>query len=537
MPLPLPAVTAWVLCIGFPAPPGPPLHTEIDRLIAAGYPGYDRKAAPIAADDEFLRRVSLDLAGTVPTAAEARAFIADRDPAKRERLIDRLLAGYGYGRRMADHFDVVFMERRPDAKVPRAAWEAYLRESFAGNKSYAVLAREILGADGVDPGARARAKFFLDRKLEPGTVVKDISRVFLGRNIQCAQCHDHPNVEAFKQSEYYGLLAFLNRTFLFPSAEAAGAVIAEKADGEVTFVSVFDPAKKQKGTPPRVRGLDPVADPPAVKGKEYKVAPGPNVRPVPAYSRRARLAEAVTSPKNPAFARTAANRLWALMTGRGLVHPLDMDHPDNPPSHPELLALLADRFAAANYNVKWLLREIALSKTYQRSSEGPADAPEDRYLAAAVKPLSPEQFAYAMLQATGFADAERRALGAAASDAALAAKLAPHVGPFRARFGSRGGEPEDGFTATLDQTLFVKHGGAVRGLCTPRPGNTADRVAKLTDPAAAADELFLSVLTRYPTAGERADVAEFLKASGPPPAAAAEAVWALVAAAEFRFNH
>ena len=528
------AIAAWAVCVSVPAPP---LHTAIDRLIAAGQPDYAQQAAPIASDAEFLRRVTLDLTGTIPTAAEARTFLADADPKKREKLIDRLLGGYGYGRRLAQHFDVTFMERRPDAKVPHGAWEEYLRSAFAANKPYDQLARELLSADGTDPTTRAQAKFFLDRKLEPNVVAKDVGRVFLGRNLQCAQCHDHPNVEVYKQDEYYGLLAFLNRTYLFPNAEAATAVIAEKADGEVTFVSVFDPKKAQKGTPPKVRGLDPIADPPVAKGKEYKVAPAKDVRPVPAYSRRAQLAAAVTHPKNRAFARTAANRLWAMMLGRGFVHPLDLDHPANPPSHPELLDLLTDRFAASNYNVKWFLREVALSKTYQRASTGPADAPPDRYLAAALKPLSPEQFAYALLQATGYADAERLAIGKNPTDAALDAKLAPQVAPFRRKFGVGEGQSEDGFVATLDQTLFLKHGGTLRGFTTVRTGNTADRVAKLTDPAAAADELFLSVFTRPPTAEERTDVTEFLKSAGPRPTAAAEVVWALVASAEFRFNH
>jgi hypothetical protein len=534
MPFPLPAALAFAVAVGSPAPP---LHTEIERLIAAGHSNYAHTAVPLATDAEFLRRVTLDLTGIIPTAAEARAFLSDGDPRKRENLIDRLLGSYGYSRRLAQHFDVVFMERRPDAKVPHAAWEEYLRSAFAANKPYDQLAREILAADGTDPASRAPAKFFLDRKLEPNVVAKDVGRVFLGRNLQCAQCHDHPNVEAYKQDEYYGLLAFLNRTYLFPNADAATAVIAEKADGEVSFVSVFDPKKAQKGTPPKVRGLDPIADPTLPKGKEYKVAPAKDVRPVPVYSRRAQLAAAVTHPKNRAFARTAANRLWALMLGRGLVHPLDLDHPDNPPSHPELLDLLTDRFAASNYNVKWFLREIALSGTYQRASTGPTDAPPDRFLVAALKPLSPEQFAYALLQATGYAEAERASLGKNATDAALDAKLAPQVAPFRRKFGASEGQSEDGFLATLDQTLFLKHGGPLRGFTTVRAGNTADRVAKLTDAAAAADELFLSVFTRLPTAEERAEVAEFLKAAGPRPAAAAEAVWALVASAEFRFNH
>ena len=262
----------------------------------------------------------------------------------------------------------------------------------------------------------------------------------------------------------------------------------------------------------------------AVKGKEYAVAPAANVRPVPAFSRREKLAAAVTD--SPVFARAGANRLWALMLGRGLVHPVDLDHTGNPPSHPELLDLLAGEFAGHRFDVKWLLREIALSKTYQRSSEVPAalaDAPADRYLVAPLKPLAPEQLAFAVVQAAGPATA--------AADATAAQVVAA----FRGVFGGRPGEPEDG-SPTLDQTLFLKHGPLVRGLVMPKAGNLADRLAKLSDEAAA-DELFLAVLTRAPTAEERADVVAAVKGAGSRPTAFGELAWALVASAEFRFNH
>jgi hypothetical protein len=519
--------------------PAEPLHVQIDRLIAAGQAGHEKQVAPLASDGEFLRRVTLDLTGTVPTAAEAQAFLADRDPKKREKLIDRLLASPGYARRMSQVFDVLLNERRADSKVPRAAWEDYLRAAFAENRPYDAFARELLAADGVDPKARPAAKFYLERNFEPNLVTRDIARVFLGRNMQCAQCHDHPHIDGYKQADYFGILAFLNRSFLFPNANDAKAVLAEKADGEVNFVSVFDKAKKQSTTLPRVLGGKPVAEPKLEKGKEYKVAPAKDRRPVPAYSRRAQLAKAVTSPDNPAFARTAANRLWALMLGRGIVHPVELDHAGNPPSHPELLDLLTKQFATHKYDVKWLLREIALSRTYQRSSEVPggvSDPPEDRYLVAALKPLTPEQFAFAMSEATGQTELDRKALGAKVTPTALDARAAGVVNSFRRTFGAHEGEHEDGSILTLDQTLFLKNGATVRGLTQPKAGNLAARLAKQPDDQAA-DELFLAVLTRRPTAEERADVAAAVKGAANRPAAFGELVWALVASAEFRFNH
>jgi hypothetical protein len=534
---------ALVLTITGTATAADPMRSRIDARIADGFGDLKKFAAPRAADDEFLRRAYLDLAGTTPTVAELNEFLADSSKDKRQKLIDKLLASPGYARRMAWYFDVMLMERRADGKVPRAAWETYLQAAFAENKPYDALVRELLSDDGADPKTRPAAKFFLDRDFEPHLVTRDIARVFLGRNLQCAQCHDHPTIDDFKQADYYGIQAYLNRSFLFPNAQVATAVIAEKAEGDVNFMSVFDKNKKLNTTLPRMPGGKPVDEPKAEKGKEYKVAPAPNVKPVPTYSRRALLADAMTSADNKPFARNAVNRVWALMMGRGLVHPLEMDHGNNPPSHPELLDELADEFVKHKYDLKWLVREIALSDSYQRSSEAPTgltDPGADRYLVAVLKPLTPEQFAYAVMQATGHTDTERDALkklGPKATEEMLDARLAPRLAPFRAMLGRGGDVTADTFSSTLDQTLFLKYGSAVRGLLPPRPGNLTDRLGKITNPDAVADELFAAVLSRRPTAEERADVAESLKKSADRPKTINELVWALMASAEFRFNH
>lgn len=517
-----------------------PLHQRIDRFIAAGLPNYDAVAAPVANDAEFLRRIALDLAGSIPSAAETRAFLADSSPDKRAKLIDKILAGPEYARRMQEVFDVALMDRRRESKVPNLEWEAFLRTSFAANKPYDELVRDILSSDGANPNTRPAAKFFLERDLEPTIVTRDISRLFLGRNLQCAQCHDHPLVDDYKQEHYYGIQAFFNRAFLYPKADDPKAVIAEKAEGEVNFISVFDPKKVQKTTPPAVPGWKPIGDPKLDKGKEYKVAPTKNVKPVPAYSRLAKLAAAIASDGNPAFRRTAVNRLWALMMGRGLVQPLDYDHTANPASHPQLFEMLADEFAKRKYDVKGLLREIALSKTYQRSSEGSAklaDVAEDRYAVAILKPLSPEQFGYATMQATGLTDVYRNALTDKKNEDALHAKLVQNLGPFLRMYGSRPGETDDGFVSTLDQTLFVKHGGHIRNLIAPRTGSLVERAAKLAEPSRVAEELYLTVYTRLPNDEERRDIEDTLRTATNRTNALTDIVWAMLASAEFRFNH
>src|SRR5262249_1867781 len=150
--------------------------------------------------------------------------------------------------------------------------------------------------------------------------------------------------------------------------------------------------------------------------------------------------------------------LWALMMGRGLVHPLDFDHSNNPPSHPELLALLTEEFIATKFDVRAYLRELALSATYQRSSEAPAGVKEPpRFAVALLKPLSPEQLAWSLMQASGLTDAERKALGTGATEAALYALLNPQTAPVVAAFANSPGTPVN-FDARVEQALFLANG-------------------------------------------------------------------------------
>jgi hypothetical protein len=531
----------FVIALAAPAfADSPPLHERIDRAVAAVEKDYEKNAAPLSTDAEFLRRITLDLTGTIPTATDARAFLKDAASDKRARLIDHLLASPEYARRMQDVFDVMLLERRPDKHVPRAAWQDYLRSSFAENKPWDVLVREILSADGTDPKTRPSAKFYLDREAEPNLLTRDISRLFLGMNLQCTQCHDHPLVASYKQDHYYGIFAFLNRTTLFTDKARNLAVLAEKAEGEVTYQSVFDPKKETKKTTPVVPFGTAIKEPMLEKGKEYEVAPANGVRPVPKFSRRSQLAGQVATKDNVQFRRNIANRLWALLMGRGLVHPLDMDHADNPPSHPELLTLLADEVAATKFDVRHFLREVALSKTYQRSSELPAggkEVPITSLKVARLKPLSPEQLAWSLMQATGLTDAERKALGKNATEATVSAKLAGNVAAVVATFGGKPGQAPGAFEATLDQALFVANGKLVRGWLAPRPGNLTDRLAQLKETDAIAQELYLSVLTRPASDEERKDVADYLKGQKDRGPALQELAWALLASAEFRFNH
>lgn len=354
-----------------------PLPTRIDQMVeAAGTGGL----APVANDAEFVRRAYLDLTGRIPSSTETRAFLDDANPEKRTALVDRLLASPQFAQHMAETFDVMLMERRGDMRVPAVEWRKFLVDSFAANKPWDQLAREILSSDGVEPQLRPAAKFYLDRDGEPNLLTRDISRVFFGMDLQCAQCHDHPLIDDYLQSDYYGVFAFLTRGFIFTDKKDNKQVFyAEKADGEAKFTSVFT---KQAGLMgPRVPGGEYVVEPAFAKGEEYSVAPGDNIRPVPKYSRRMELAKQVTNGSSRQFARNIANRLWAKLLGRGLVEPVDLHHSANPPTHPQLLDLLTDEIIANKFDMRSFLRGVALSRTYQRSFELPA-IPADAAAAA-----------------------------------------------------------------------------------------------------------------------------------------------------------
>lgn len=379
-----------------------PLHQRIDQLVNAAPLG---PIAPVCSDEEFLRRVCLDLNGMTPTGSEAKAFLDDPAPDKRAKLIEKLLASPRFARHLANTFNVSLMERRADTHIPAVEWDRYLYESFLTNKPYDQLVREIIASDGTDPSKRPAAKFFLERLAEPNLLTRDVGRVFLGRDLQCAQCHDSPLVNDFLQSEYYGLQAFVVRTVLFNDEAAKKQILGEKADGDVAFTSVF--TKETGFSAPRIPAGTFVEDPLLPIGEEYTVKPADKVRPVPKYSRRAKLAEAITATNNAPFNRNLANRLWAMMLGRGIVHPLDLHHSDNTPSHPELLDLLAAEVVATKYDVKSIIRQIALTQTYQRSGELPADW------------NAPSQQAAALLATL---DAKQKEIAAAIDQAKEAAK-------------------------------------------------------------------------------------------------------------------
>ena len=344
-----------------------PLREQIDTAVSQ-YQMLSNEN--LATDAEFQRRVYLDLLGTIPSAQETRSFLDDTAADKREQLANRIIADPRLNHRLANVFDVMLMERIVDGQVKSAQWRQYLYDSFVANKPYNILAREILVSNGADPTSRPAARFYLDRAGETNRLTRDVGRMFFGMDMQCAQCHDHPLIDGYFQRDYYGLFAFLNRSHIFTDA-AKKNYFAEKSVGNVSFKSVFTEEAGETG--PHLPGDAPIAEPVHQKIDEYKVRPRANVVTVPTYSRREQLAETATNGKNRAFNRNIANRLWGLMNGRPLVAPVDLQHSGNPPLNPELMSVLETGIVQLNFDVKAFLREVALSKTYQRAYQLESD--------------------------------------------------------------------------------------------------------------------------------------------------------------------
>jgi hypothetical protein len=514
------------------APADEPLNARIDSLIAAKAEGLP--AGSLADNAEFLRRVYLDLAGRIPTVQDVRAFLDDPSPQKRTAAIDRLLNSADYPRRMQELFHVMLMERLGDNDL----WKKYLLDSFAANKPWNEMARDMLRADPQNEATRGAAFFYAKRldhygqnPIDYAGLTRDVGRLFLGVDLRCAQCHDHLFIDDYKQEDFQGLFAFFQNTFL---QDLPGAIVGEKPTTQkVAFMSVFVKVEKQTG--PRLPGSPEIAIPSLKQGEEYLQPPDAKSKSPGTlkFSPLASLAEQLPRADNLAFTRNIANRLWFVMMGRGLVHPLDLSHQANPPSHPELLDLLAQEFAGHGFDIKWLLRELALSQTYQRSSRLPAAGPPpppERFLTALEKRLSAEQLTRSTLEAVGQRERLETADGGKPYIELQARFIKALANPPR--------EAEETFSPSLASALFLLHDTAVLDLLTSRPGNLIDRLDRTTDAKLVADELYLAVLSRMPTDEERSEVAGYLtKHADRRVEALSQLTWALLASTEFCLNH
>jgi len=329
-------------------------------------------ASGLSDDAEFLRRIHLDLTGQLPSAELARAFLAE--PAsveKRQRIIDSLLRSEsGVDFWTMKFADLLLLNGQGEASV---AYHGWLREQIATNAPMDQVARALLTSSG--ELARVGPANFMTLANDPRDLSEHVGRILLGVQIGCARCHAHPS-DRWTQKDYHQWAAY------FARLTREGGVIRVAARGEV------DHPKTGKSMWPKPLG-------------------GAEGQAVPDADRRQELAEWLTAPSNPFFARSLVNRVWKHLLGRGLVEPVDDVRPTNPPTHPELLEALTADFVAHRFDLRHLLRRVVQSRTYQLTSR-PRDGNRvdfQLYSHAYLKPLPAAVFADAVAQVTGVADA------------------------------------------------------------------------------------------------------------------------------------
>ncbi len=504
---------AVVAAVGRPAradePPAAELAAQIDRHVEARLAAEGVRPAEPADDAEFLRRVFIDLHGVVPTAEQAARFLVDPAPDKRSRLVDALLADPRYGEHLADVCQGYLVS--PLADDYRARSERF-RQWLAGRFNTATWDRtaiDILTAAGKLDENPAVSYLIEGRLPRTVTDLTDLaSRYFLGVRLSCAQCHDHP-FTAWTQQDFWGMAAFFTQVQT-PGRPKQVYQLGVRDDPAHTLASL-----RSSGT---LDGF--LARPPTfLGGVEWKAE---NKTPA-----RAALAAWLTAPDNPYFARAMANRTWWRLFGRGLVNPVDDIHAANAASHPELLELLARRFAASGFDLKALTRAIVSSRAYQRTSRAGADD--------------------AGRQAALFGRMSVKVLSAGQLYDSLVAVLGPPAptrgadprAPARfefVQFFSDDGDPDPtAYRRGIPHLLRLMNSGQFAGRGVPAlaaraaaPGRSADDVA---------GDLFLAVLSRRPTADERRLFSAHVARAGSLDAAARELAWALLMTSEFSLNH
>jgi hypothetical protein len=329
-----------------------PAQTVVDKLADKHWRELAIAPSDLSTDEEFLRRVSIDLTGTLPTPAQVKAFVADKDAAKRDKLIDRLLETPEYSYYFANKWADVLKVRR--AKNPARAFGTFafhdwIRQAIAADKPYDEFVREILAAIGDE--TKAPPTVWYKDIVTPDQFVDDVSQVFLGTRIACAQCHHHP-YEKWSQDDYWSMAAFYSRVGR-KVMQTPGVVVQGQQNQRTVIFTKNAGAVKNKRT-----NKDAVIKP--LDGDVVNLAPGDDPR--------HKLVDWMTAKENPFFARAVANRYWAHFFGRGLVDPVDDMRVTNPPSNPELLEALAKELVDSKFSLKHLIKVIVKSRTYQLSS-------------------------------------------------------------------------------------------------------------------------------------------------------------------------
>ncbi|MEZ6059507.1 MAG: DUF1553 domain-containing protein [Planctomycetaceae bacterium] len=501
----------------------------IDEHVFANLKQIGIPTSPVCDDATFLRRVTLDIAGRLPTLDETTQFLASSDADKREQLVDALLRSPGYADYFANKWTSLLKNRRDDASdiVSNFAFHAWIRDSLLANVPYDQMVRQLLAATGTVVGNPPVAWY--KRVKEPKQQLEDVAQLFLGVRMQCAQCHHHP-FERWSQDDYYSFAAFFSQVGRKPTDTRGEDLIFHKR-GVATSKNV----KTGEDLLPAAFGDD-----------VGTIAPDEDPR--------LRLADWMSSPENPFFAKALVNRYWKHFFGRGLIEPEDDIRDTNPPSNPELLAALEQHFISSGFDLKELVRVIATSSAYQLSS-----VPNEHNL---VDRQNYSRFYPRRLQAEVLLDAINDLTGATTSFPNLPAGTRAIALPdnsynkasaFLQVFGRPDSqsvcECERVQSSSLAQSLHLINSSEIRNKLATADGR-ADRLAKGDRPSEEKiTELYLLALSRPPRPDELQTATDYLNepitnAEGQPIDSAAAAktnfqdlIWALMNTKEFLFNH
>ncbi|MCA9658287.1 MAG: DUF1549 domain-containing protein [Myxococcales bacterium] len=488
------------------------------KVSATGQTGGGAVAAP-ADDAEFVRRVYLDLVGRIPAATEAARFLDDAAADKRARLVDALLASDEYATYWANVYaDLLLGQAQPQGlgRRLRAGTVTWLEEQLGEGRPYDAMIADVLTASGdYSDGGPASYLLVRGRGKQVEAVAGATARIVLGVQIDCAQCHDHPYYDQYKQEDFYAFAAYFGRTQArrLPGGGEPGVRIVERPRGELRMPT----SDGGKGEVVRPRFL------------------GREVAPDDGETRREALVRAIRG--SDLLAKAAANRSWSMLLGRGLVEPWDDLVGENDPSHPPALERLAADFVASGYDHRALLRSIVLSDAYQRSASGADDrgAAARVFARAAVRPLSARQLFDSMVEATGVADSDRAAYRRRLVDRRDAA-----LREYSFVFADDEMAEAESFSGNVPQALLLLNGDLSNVGVRERAGGTVtaaiDRAeAEGIDAGIAA--LYLSAYARRPDADELAQARAFIEAQPGDTRAYEDLLYALLLSSEFTTNH
>ena len=509
-------------------------HTNfIDEEVFAKLRKFNIVPSERSGDAEFLRRVCLDLTGRIPPSSRVREFLADSDPLKREKLIEVLIDSPEFVDywtfRLADLFRVAVFPVGINPKWTQAYWE-WIRDAVARNLPYDRVAEERIAAQGYSPASRHYLPYLV--LPPPENMMGEEVRVFMGRRLDCAQCHDHP-YERWTQDQFWGMTAFFGS--MFKLGGNPDSVIFDNPDGrEVaadvpspTELRVLHPRTGQEVVPTLLNGIR----------VSHEVAAFP----------RGELAKWMTS--HPYFAEASVNRLWSYFFGRGIVDPVDDFRSTNPPSHPELLRRLAEDFARNGYDLRQLFRRIVRSQTYQLASTGNDTNRVDRsnYSRAWSRPLDAEILLDAICDVTGVPETYGNWLhqkdgkgGAPKGTRAVQLKETDlYHSNFLDTYGrpNRFSVPERDGKSNLSQALHLLVGSTYNDKLWKEGARVYELFRQGASNPEIVEELYLAAFSRFPTAGEVEELERLIARTPSREQALRDLQWAAISSREFAENH